>query len=109
MLYESPLLPLDLVLHVDRSSPYYSPGNKQSVYFAESRVLVHFLISDPQFAGAKSLERYITAVQNGGDSLQAAREAFGDLNQLQSKLDAYVKQVNGQPAELPVSASQRPA
>ena len=103
VLYESPLLPLDLVLHVDRASPYYSPGNKQSVYFAESRVLVHFLISDPQFTGAKSLERYITAVQNGGDSLQAAREAFGDLNQLQSKLDAYVKQVNGQPAELPVS------
>jgi tetratricopeptide (TPR) repeat protein len=103
VLYESPLLPLDLVLHVDRASPYYSPGNKQSVYFAESRVLVHFLISDPQFTGAKSLERYITAVQNGGDSLQAAREAFGDLNQLQSKLDAYVKQVNGQPAELAVS------
>ncbi len=100
VLYESPLLPLDLVLHVDRGSPYYSPGNKQSVYFAESRVLVHFLISDPQFAGTKSMERYITAVQGGTDSLQAARDTFGDLNQLQAKLDAYVKQVGGLPAEL---------
>ncbi len=39
VLFESPLLPLDLVLHVDRTSGYYSPGNKGSVYFAESRVL----------------------------------------------------------------------
>ena len=104
VLFESPLLPLDLVLHVDRTSPYYSPGNRQSVYFAESRVLVHFLISDPQFAGTKSMERYVTAVEGGADSLQAARDAFGDLNQLQTKLDAFVKQVSGPPAEIPISS-----
>jgi tetratricopeptide (TPR) repeat protein len=103
VLFESPLLPLDLVLHVDRTSPYYSPGNKQSVYFSESRVLVHFLISDPQFAGTKSMERYVTSVQGGADSLQAARDAFGDLNQLQTKLDAFVKQVSGPPAEIPIT------
>jgi tetratricopeptide (TPR) repeat protein len=101
VLSESPLLPLDLVLHVDRSSGYYSPGNKQSVYFAESRVLVHFLISDPQFAGTQSMERYLTSVQSGADSLQAAREAFGDLNQLQAKLDAFVKNVSGPPTDFP--------
>src|SRR5271169_2706505 len=105
VLFESPLLPLDLVLHVDRTSPYYSPGNKQSVYFAESRVLVHFLISDPQFAGTKSMERYVTAVEGGSDSLQAARDAFGDLNQLQTKLDAFVKQVSGPPAEIPITGA----
>ena len=105
VLYESPLLPLDLVLHVDRKSPYYNPGNKNSVYFAESRVLVHFLISDPQFAGTKAMERYLTAVGSGADSLQAARDAFGDLNQLQAKLDAFVKQVSALPTELPVSGA----
>ena len=103
VLFESPLLPLDLVLHVDRTSPYYSPGNKESVYFAESRVLVHSLISDPQFAGTKAMERYITAVQSGADSLQAARDAFGDLNQLQAKLEAFVKNVSGPPAEIPIT------
>jgi tetratricopeptide (TPR) repeat protein len=90
------------VLHVDRASDYYSPGNKASVYFAESRVLVHFLISDPEFTGTKSLERYVTAVQGGADSLQAARDAFGDLNLLQDKLEAFVKYMNGPPAEIPV-------
>ena len=101
VLFESPLLPLDLVLRVDRSSPYYSPGNKESVYFAESRVLVHYLIADPLFAQTKALEKYVTAVEGGADSLQAAREAFGDLNQLQMNLDAFVKDVSGAPAELP--------
>ena len=33
VLFESPLLPLDLVLHVDRASAYYSPGDRESVYF----------------------------------------------------------------------------
>ncbi len=103
VLSESPLLPLDLVLHVDHSSPYYSPGNKASVYFAESRVLVHLLISDPQFAETKAMERYVTSVQSGADSVKAARDAFGDLNQLQAKLDAFVKNVSGAPADLAVA------
>jgi tetratricopeptide (TPR) repeat protein len=102
VLFESPLLPLDLVLHVDRNSGYYNPGSKNTVYFAESRVLVHFLISDPQFSGMKSLDRYVTAVQGGADSLQAARQAFGDLNQLQSKLEAFIKQTHGSPAEISI-------
>ena len=105
VLFESPLLPLDLVLRADRSSPYYSPGNKESVYFAESRVLLHYLISDPQFVGSKAMERYVTAVQGGTDLLQAARDAFGDLNQLQAKLEAFVKNVNGAPAEIPISGA----
>jgi len=104
VLFESPLLPLDLVLHVDRNSPYYSPGNKGTVYFAESRVLVHYLISDPQFAGSKSMEQYIAAVEGGADPLKAARDAFGDLTQLQAKLDAFVKNVSGPPAEIPIPA-----
>jgi tetratricopeptide (TPR) repeat protein len=103
VLFESPLLPLDLVFHVDRNSGYYSPGDTQSVYFAESRVLVHFFIVDPQFSGSKSMERYIAAVQSGTDSVQAARDAFGDLNQLQTKFAAFVNQTKGLPTDIPIS------
>jgi tetratricopeptide (TPR) repeat protein len=103
VLFESPLLPLDLVFHVDRNSGYYSPGDTQSVYFAESRVLVHFLIVDPRISGSKSMERYIAAVQSGTDSLQAARDAFGDLNQLQTRFSAFVNEMKGAPTDIPVS------
>ena len=108
VLSESPLLPLDLVLHVDRTSPYYSPGNKLSVYFAESRVLVHYLISDPQIVETKAMERYITSVVGGADSLRAAGDAFGDLSQLKVRLDAYVKDVSGPAAEFPNTSGNDP-
>jgi len=92
VLWESPLLPLDIVLGADRSSAYYSSGEKDTVYFAESRALVHFLLSDPQISGAKVLDQFLSQIASGAGALQAARQSFGDLNQLQNKLEAYVKQ-----------------
>src|ERR1019366_5833823 len=52
VLFQSPLLPLDLIFHVDRNSAYYTVGEKTTVYFAESRALVDFLLSDPQISGS---------------------------------------------------------
>jgi tetratricopeptide (TPR) repeat protein len=109
VLFESPLLPLDLVLKADRTSPFASSGDKRTVYFAESRALVHFLLTDPQIAGSKALERYVDQVEHGTDSLQAARQAFGDLSQLQSRLDAYVKEVNSPPADIGVTGGAESA
>jgi tetratricopeptide (TPR) repeat protein len=108
VLFRSPLLPLDLVLTVDAKSPYYNEGDKESVYFAESRIFVHFLIADPQIAGAKSMERYLTEVQGGTDSLKAARDAFGDLDQLQAKFSAFVNQTKPVPTDLTVSGTSEP-
>lgn len=104
-LYESPLLPLNIVFHVDRDSPYYTVGEKTTMYFAESRALVHFLLTDPQSTDSKSLEKYITQVEAGTDALQAAKEVFGDLNQLQSRLEAYIKQPNGAPTQIATAGS----
>jgi tetratricopeptide (TPR) repeat protein len=95
-LFESPLLPLDVVLGADRQSAYYSPGgSKDTVFYAESRVLLQYLITDPQMTRSNAMGRYLTAITSGTDLLPAARNAFGDLNQLQSNLDAYIKLVNG--------------
>jgi tetratricopeptide (TPR) repeat protein len=99
-LWESPLLPLDLVIHVDRASGYYNSGGKPTVYSAESHALVHYLLADPQGPGIKSLERYVAQVEAGTDALEAARQVFGDLNQLQSKLEAYIKQSTTAPTDV---------
>ncbi len=98
-LWESPLLPLDLVLHVDRGSPYYTSGNKVTVFSAESRALVHYFLSQSQGSGSQTLARYIALVEAGADSLDAARKIFGDLNQLKSNLEAYIKQSTSGPLE----------
>jgi len=99
-LWRSPLLPLDLVIHVDRASAYYNTGGETTVYTAESRALVHYLLTDGQTSGIKSLERYIAQVEGGADALQAARQVFGDLDQLQGRLDAYIKQTTSPPTEI---------
>src|SRR4029077_5629473 len=100
VLYMSPLLPLDIVFHVDRDSAYYNVGEKTTMYFAESRALVHFLLTDPQMSGAKSMAQYIAKVEGGADALEAARPVFGDLDQLRSKLEAYIKAPNSLPSEI---------
>jgi tetratricopeptide (TPR) repeat protein len=99
-LFESPLLPLDLVLKVDRDSPYYAAAGKTTVYSAESRALVHFLLTDPQFAGTKDLEQFISRVEGGADPLASARQVFGDLTQLQASLEAYIKQTKSPPVQI---------
>ena len=103
-LFESPLLPLDIVLHVDRASPYYNTGQKNTVFSAESRALVHFLFTDSELSNGKGLDRFVDLVEHGGDPLQAARQAFGDLNKLQSRLDSYINLVKGPPAEIAIAS-----
>jgi tetratricopeptide (TPR) repeat protein len=103
ILFESPLLPLETVLKVDRGSPFDSGGEKHTVFYAESRALVHFLLSDPQMISAKPLDRYVDLIEKGGDPVQAGRQAFGDLNDLQTHLDAYIRLVKGQPTDAPVA------
>ncbi len=99
-LFESPLLPLDLILKVDRNSPYYAAAGKTTVYSAESRALVHFLLTDPQFAGTKDMEQFISRVEGGADQLASARQVFGDLTQLQASLEAYIKQTKSPPVQI---------
>jgi tetratricopeptide (TPR) repeat protein len=99
-LWESPLLPLDLVIHVDRASAYYNNGGKITVYSAESHALVHFLLTETQGSGIKPLERYIAQVEGGTDAAESARQVFGDLNVLQSKLESYIKQTAPSPTEI---------
>jgi hypothetical protein len=38
------LIPLDVLFHVDASSPYYNEENKVSVFYAESWALTHYLM-----------------------------------------------------------------
>jgi tetratricopeptide (TPR) repeat protein len=99
-LWESPLLPLDLVIHVDRASPFYNNTGKITVYSAESHALVHFLLTDVQGSGNKLLERYIAQVEGGADAAQSFRQVFGDLNLMQSKLESYIKQTAPSPTEI---------
>lgn len=90
-LQRSPLIPLADLMAADQRSALYGQRDQSPMFFAESWVLVHYLTLDPQAAKQDYVTKYMKAFQASDDGLEAARETFGDLNQLQVKIDAYAR------------------
>jgi tetratricopeptide (TPR) repeat protein len=92
LLREHRLLPLATLFAVDRNSPYYHEENKGSIFYAESWALTHYLdIKDFQ-EKTHRLADYVELLAKKVEPLKAATTAFGDLKQLESALDGYVRQ-----------------
>ena len=89
VLKQTKLLPLDVLFRVGHDSPYYNEENKTNIFYAESWALVHYLMLDARRGKGTQLGKYISLTENGGDPVDSAKSAFGDLNQLQKELDSY--------------------
>jgi tetratricopeptide (TPR) repeat protein len=90
LLRQNRLLPLSTLFAVDYNSPYYHEENKGSIFYAESWAITHYLeIKDIQ-EKTHHLTDYAALVSNKKDPVEAARQAFGDLEVLQKNLDQYV-------------------
>ena len=84
------LIPLDVLFHVDASSPYYNEENKVSVFYAESWALTHYLMIGDRQVHRQMLVDYASALSSGLTPDQAAAKAFGDLKKLQDDLSRYI-------------------
>src|SRR3989442_14908266 len=104
LLRENKLLPLEVLFKVDHSSPYYNEANKTTIFYAESWALTHYLMLDEQMRKTQALTKYDRLLQNDVDSLEAARQAFGDLKQLKKNLASYVRQSSFHYALLKIGA-----
>ena len=93
-LREQKLLPLSTLFAVDHSSPYYHDEQKGSVFYSESWALTHMLEVEDFKAKTTRIGDYARLLKAGGDPVQAAQQAFGDLNQLQKHLEAYIGQAS---------------
>ena len=101
-LQASSLLPLDVLMTADRSSPHYRRRTKVGLFYAQSWALTHMiLIGDATDELRQQLLAYLPLVAQGVDSRSAATQAFGDLSRLQSKLRAYVRKLLFRYAKLP--------
>jgi tetratricopeptide (TPR) repeat protein len=90
LLRENRLIPIETLLSVDRTSPYYNEANRTSMFYAESWALVHYLMLDPDARRQQLLSKFLQAWSDTGDQIQAARTAFGDLKKFSKTLEAYV-------------------
>jgi len=85
------LIPLDVLFKVDAKSPYYHEEQKGSVFYAESWALTHYLFITDRQKGTHRVDDYIALVSHHEDPVVAAEKAFGDLKQLKSALEDYIR------------------
>jgi tetratricopeptide (TPR) repeat protein len=103
------LLPLSVLLTADAASPYYHEEQKGSLFYTESWALTHMLQTDAAAHHTQPLEAYAQLLRQGRDSLAAAAEAFGPLDQLQRRLERYVEQINFRTFTIPVADAVKPS
>ncbi|HYO90088.1 MAG TPA: DUF1570 domain-containing protein, partial [Pyrinomonadaceae bacterium] len=92
LLREQKLLPLQTFFGVDHDSPLYNERNKQSIFYAQSWALIHYLLLGNEGKRAPQLNRFIDLV-SGGAALEAAfQQAFQmDFATLEKELKKYVQ------------------
>lgn len=63
-------------------------GKNYDAFYGRSWLLYHYLIFEPEVSG--QLPKYISLLQQGMGQREAAEGAFGDLGDLEKRLDAYL-------------------
>lgn len=92
LLRRSRMLPLATLFAVDHNSPYYHEENKESIFYAESWALTHYISVTDFQKKEHRLTDYSDLLAKKVDPLTAANQAFGNLKQLQDDLFAYIQQ-----------------
>ncbi len=91
-LHENKLIPIDTLLQVDHNSPYYNEQNRTSLFYAESWVLVHYLMLDPEARQQQLLSKFMAAWAASGNQVAAAQQTFGDLKKFANRMSGYAHQ-----------------
>ena len=94
------LIPLQTLFKVDQSSPFYNEKNKQTLFYAESWALVHYLLNNPQ--RQPQLGRFFNLILSGMDPDKAFPQAFEtEYSTLEKELKEYVKR-DSYPSQLAI-------
>ena len=94
LLQSSPaFIPIRQLIAADQSSPQYTAGDRRRAFDVEAWALVHYLsLGNPQRAG--QLRKFLSAVGQGGDGVEAFAVAFGkDDTALENELRTYMRRL----------------
>jgi Tfp pilus assembly protein PilF len=86
------LIPIDILMQADATSPYYNEQNRASVFYAESWAIVHYLLMDPTARKRQLLSTFLAAWDATGNQVEAATKTFGDLKKFSSAMEGYARQ-----------------
>jgi tetratricopeptide (TPR) repeat protein len=90
ILKTQPMIPLTTLFSVTHDSPYYREQEKTGIFYAQSWVLVHYLMFGDKQAHAKQLGEYVMLLRQGVSEQEAATRSFGDLKALDNSIHNYV-------------------
>jgi tetratricopeptide (TPR) repeat protein len=94
-LREQKLLPLRTLFAVDHNSPYYNERDKQSMFYAQSWALVHYLILGDKEQRLPQLGKFLDLIRSGLSYEKAFPQAFGtEFATVEKELKDYVRQTS---------------
>lgn len=91
VLQQNRLLPIATLVSIDGTSPLYNTQDHSGIFYAESWALVHYLTMAPEVREQNLLNKYLAALQQTDDPIEAANKTFGDLKKFSEKLESYVR------------------
>jgi tetratricopeptide (TPR) repeat protein len=90
VLRQTPLLPLNTLFAVNASSPYYHENNKASIFYAESWVLTHYLMTKDWRDKTDRLRQFVALLGENKSAEDAAKPTIGDPQALEEALRGYI-------------------
>ena len=92
-LRENKMLPLRTLFQVDHESPYYNERDKQSIFYAESWALMHYLILGKNRERRAQLSKFVDLLGANVPMEQAFQQAFQTTFEIMEKeLREYINQ-----------------
>ncbi len=93
LLKRVPILPLRTLFQVDYKSPYYNEGHKQSIFYAQSWALIHFLMQNKNGQRAIQIKNFLQLLKDRMPTERAFQQAFETTFEgLQTELAQYIQQ-----------------
>jgi Tfp pilus assembly protein PilF len=83
-----PLIPMNTLLEVTPSSPYYHDESKAELFYAQSWLLTHYLFFGQGMESGAKLLRFVTMLDDT-DQKKAFEQVFGDPEKVQRDLEQY--------------------
>ncbi|HEX4899769.1 MAG TPA: tetratricopeptide repeat protein [Pyrinomonadaceae bacterium] len=90
LLRESKMLPLPTLFQVDHKSPHYNERDKQSIFYAQSWALVHYLIQKP--GGSDAIDKFMGLMNSNISLDDAFQQSFQTtFEKMETDIRAYIK------------------
>ncbi|MGI9068708.1 MAG: tetratricopeptide repeat protein [Pyrinomonadaceae bacterium] len=92
LLRDKKMLPLRTLFQVDHKSPYYNERDKQSVFYAQSWALVHYLILGKSGQRVTQIGKFVDLLSENVPMEKAFQQSFEmSFEQLEKELREYIR------------------